>query len=327
MQSSYRSILVPLDGSDLAEYALPVALSIARQHGASLHVVRVYVPIAGVYGERAVRYDEGLDRELMRRAQNYLDDVVKRLASTVSIQATATLLEGSVADTIACHQAAVGADLLVMTTQGRGPLARFWLGSVSDELVRQAGIPILFVRPPGAARERPKDPALTRVLIPLDGSALAESILEPVLGLCDSPRTEYSLLQIVHPTAELDYGPAGGAVTGFQESLTHLHKLEQEELKRAQDYLDALAARLRARSLIVNTRVVSDEQPANAILGDAASHGADLIALATRGRGGLRRLLLGSVANKVLRGADTAVLTYRPAPTAVKHSGFLNTVK
>src|SRR5688572_18457035 len=143
MESKYRSILVPLDGSDLAEHALPMALSIARRHGAVLHVVRVYVPVAGAYGEHAVRYDEALDRELMRRAQNYLDDVVARLASAGSIQATAALREGSVADTIARHAETVGADLLVMTTQGRGPLGRFWLGSVSDELVRQAGVPIL----------------------------------------------------------------------------------------------------------------------------------------------------------------------------------------
>ena len=72
MQSSnerceYRSILVPLDGSEFAEHALPTALSLARRHGAALHIARVYVPVAGVYGEHAVRYDEMLDRELMKR--------------------------------------------------------------------------------------------------------------------------------------------------------------------------------------------------------------------------------------------------------------------
>lgn len=316
MERTYRSILVPLDGSELAEHALPMALSIARRHGAALHLVRVYVPVAGVYGEHAVRYDEALDRELMRRSQDYLDHIVSRVANVASIHATAALREGSIADTIARHGATVGADLLVMTTQGRGPLGRFWLGSVSDELARQAGIPILFMRPPGTGPDLTLEPSMRRVLIPLDGSGLAESILDPVVALWDSERTEYTLLQIVQPTAALNYGPAGGAVTGFQEALKQLRDLEQQELNRAHAYLEPLAARLRAQSFVVNIRVIADERPANAILNDAAVHRADLIALATRGRGGLRRLVLGSVADKVLRGADTAVLTYRPIEAA-----------
>ena len=317
MQGRYRSILVPLDGSELAEQALPAALNVARHHGAALHVVRVYVPIAGVYGEHAVPYDEALDRELMRRAQDYLDHVVARLASGASIQATAALREGSIADTITRHATAVGADLLVMTTQGRGPLGRFWLGSVSDELVRQAGMPILFVRPRQGEPDFAPEPAVRRVLVPLDGSRLSELILDPVLDLWDPGRTEYTLLQIVRPTAELNYGPAGGSVTGLQEALQHLRELEQQGLKGAHDYLEALAARLRARSFNVKTRVVADEQTANAILDDAAAHAADLIALATRGRGGLKRLMVGSVADKVLRGADLAVLVYRPTESSL----------
>jgi nucleotide-binding universal stress UspA family protein len=248
---------------------------------------------------------------------------VTRLASVASMQATAVLREGSIADSIARHAAAVGADLLVMTTQGRGPVGRFWLGSVSDELARQAGIPILFTRPQEPAPDLALKPAIRRVLIPLDGSALAESILDPVLALWDSERTEYSLLQIVQPTAALNYGPAGGKVTGFQEALKQLREFEEQELKRAHDYLEPLAARLRARSFNVNTRVVADERPANAILHDATAHAADLIALATRGRGGLKRLVLGSIADKVLRGADTAVLTYRAVEAGLPTPGTL----
>lgn len=158
-----RSILVPLDGSDFAEHALPTALSLARRHGAALHVVRIYVPVAGVYGEHAVPYDEALDRELMKRAQDYLDGVVTRLMAIAGIQSNAVLLEGPVAHTISRQAAAIGANLLVMTTQGRGPLARFWLGSVADELVRQADIPVLFVRPHTAAPDFSREAIFQRV--------------------------------------------------------------------------------------------------------------------------------------------------------------------
>jgi nucleotide-binding universal stress UspA family protein len=113
-------------------------------------------------------------------------------------------------------------------------------------------------------------------------------------------------------------------VTGFEESLKQLRALEQQELKRAHEYLEPLAARLRARSFTVHTRVVAGERPANAILDDATLHGADLIALATRGRGGLKRLVLGSVADKVLRGTGTAVLTYRPTEASQPFSQDAN---
>jgi nucleotide-binding universal stress UspA family protein len=307
-----RSILVALDGSEHAEHALPAALTLARRHDAVLHLIRVYVPLAGVYGEHALRYDEALDRELMKRAGDYLDEVVSRLAAAAGIRASSVLLEGPVTDTISRHAAAVGADLLVMTTQGRGPLARFWLGSVSDELVRQADIPLLLIRPQAAAPDLSREPGFGRVLIPLDGSPLAERVLEPVLALDTARQGEYTLLRVVMPMAHLNYGSTVGAYAGLRNALEQMKEFDQSDLKRAHEYLDQLAAHLRARSFRVNTRVSVKDPPATAILEDASVHDADLIVLATRCRGGLKRLMLGSVADKVLRGADCAVLVYRP---------------
>ena len=311
-----QSILVPLDGSEFAEHALPAALSLARSRGAALHLVRVYVPLAGVYGEHALPYDEALDRELMKRAQDYLDGVVARLAAVAGIQSSSALLEGPVADTISRHAAAVGADLLVMTTQGRGPLARFWLGSVSDQLVRQADIPVLLVRPQAAAPDLSREPVFGRVLIPLDGSPLAERVLEPVFALDTARQREYTLLRVVMPMAQLNYGSTVGTYKGLER----LQELDQAESTRAHEYLEQLAGRLRARSLTVSTRVIVNDWPATAILDDASVHGADLIALATHCRGRLKRMTLGSVADKVFRGADIAVLVYRPVddPAPVK---------
>jgi nucleotide-binding universal stress UspA family protein len=113
-------------------------------------------------------------------------------------------------------------------------------------------------------------------------------------------------------TAELDYGPAGGGITGISEALKRVQELDKEESTRARGYLEGLAQRLRARSLAVATRVVQNDRPATAILDEASSRGVDLIALATRGRGRLKRPVLGSVADKVLRGAETPVLMCRP---------------
>jgi nucleotide-binding universal stress UspA family protein len=158
-----------------------------------------------------------------------------------------------------------------------------------------------------------EEPVVRRVLVPLDGSELAEQVLEPVLALGTGTRAEYTLLRVVNRMTPVSYDPASGRVSGLRKSLLgQLQELDRRESARARNYLERLAERLRARSLAVQTRVVLHEQPAVAILDDAQQNAVDLIALATHGRGGLRRLLLGSVADKVLRGAATPVLVCRP---------------
>jgi nucleotide-binding universal stress UspA family protein len=309
----YRSLLVPLDGSDFGEHALPLALSLARRLGATLRVVHVHVSPWVASGELGVQYDETTDRILREGDRAYLDAVVQRIAAVGNICLSSALLDGPVADVISGHATATGSDLLLMTTHGRDPLARFWLGSVADALVRQASIPILLVRPKEAPPDLAQELVVRRMLIPLDGSELAEQILEPALALGAATQAEYTLLRIVQPMIPGGHIPAGAKVTGVREPLLgHLQALHRQEWTEAQDYLERLAERLRSRPLTVQTRVVSHDQPAAAILDGASAHGADLIALATQGRGGLKRLLLGSVADKVVRGAATPVFVYRP---------------
>jgi nucleotide-binding universal stress UspA family protein len=221
----YRSLLVPLDGSDFGEQALPMALALARRHKAALQVVHVHEPIPGVYAEPTVFYDEALDRELREHGRAYLDAVVGRLAAVADVPLSSALLGGPATDAIARQAAATGADLLVMTTNGRGPLARFWFGSVADALVRQASVPILFVRPQEAAPDLAREPVLRRVPIPLDGSELAEEVLEPALALGTAGQGEYTLLRVVKQMTPASYDPAGGRVSGLRESL--LNQLQE----------------------------------------------------------------------------------------------------
>ncbi len=309
----YRSLLVPLDGSDFGECALPLALSVARRLGTSLRVVHVHVSPWVTHGELGEQYDETTDRILRERDRAYLDAVVQRLAAAADISLSSALLDGPVADAIGWHATATESDLLVMTTHGRGPFARFWLGSVADALVRQASIPILLVQPQEAPSDLAQEPVLRRVLIPLDGSELAEQILEPALALGAATQAEYTLLRVIQPMIPGGHVPAGAKVMRFREPLLgQLQAVHRQEWAEAQEYLERLAERLRSRPLTVQARVVSHDQPAAAILDDAQKSAVDLIALATQGRGGLKRLLLGSVADKVVRGAATPVLVYRP---------------
>ncbi len=302
----YRSLLVPLDGSAFAEHALPFALSIARRAGAALHLAHVHVPLAFVSADGMTPFDLTLDRKVAEGEREYLDAAVKRVAAASSVPVASTCLEGPViAETLHAHAANTGADLIVMTTHGRGPLSRFWLGSVADELVRRATVPILLVRPQEAAPDLASDPALRHLLIPLDGSALAEQALEPAVALGKLMEADYTLLRIYFPLEQVgleSYALGVGLVPPVEQLRTE-----------AQAYLDRVAERLRQRGLRVHTQVALGPQPASAILDEAQRLGVDGVALETHGRRGLTRLLLGSVADKVIRGASIPVLVHRSA--------------
>lgn len=306
----FRSILVPLDGSGFGEQALPVAISLARRLGAAIQIVHVHVPAWGVYGERGWPYDETLDSAMRERDRAYLDTTLERLAAVADVPLSSALLDGTIANAISRHAAETGVDLLVLTTHGRGPLARFWLGSVADTLVRQVDTPLLLVPPQAKAPELSEDTAPRHVLVPLDGSELAEQILEPAMAVGAATQAKFTLLQVILPMLPPFYPAGTTKVIG--PVIQELETLHLQEFADGQKYLGRLAEPLRAKSLTVETRVVSHEQPVTAILEDATAVGADLIALATHGRGGLKRLLLGSVADKVLRGSATPVLVYSP---------------
>ncbi len=309
----YRSILVPLDGTAAAEQALPMALNLARRFEAALHIVHVYSPIWGKYGRPELAH-EVIDREMRERGKAYIDAVIQRLSAVGGISFSAAYLEDPVvASAISRHAADSGADLMVMTTHGRTPVARFWLGSVADSLLREASLPILYVRPREGEADLGQAPFVERMQIALDGSELAEQILEPARAIAEVMQAEITLLRVVQQLTPASYDPESSRISGIRPTLLQqLQEIDRKEWTLAEEYLDQVAQRLRARALNVQTRVVSSMRPAISIIEDASSHGTDLIALATQGRGGLKRLLVGSVADKVIRGATSAVLVRRP---------------
>jgi nucleotide-binding universal stress UspA family protein len=310
--SMYRSILVPLDGSAFGEQALPLALTIARRSGANLRLATVHVPVLPVYVNRVSLPDQ-INSDLLKRGRKYLDSVAGRVSAVTSMSVQTSLLEGAVVDALCQEATDAHADLIVMTTHGRGALARAWLGSVADNVVRHAEVPVLLVRP----REEPVDLAgealLGRVLIPLDGSPFAEQIIEPAVALAALMKAEVALVRVIKPMVIGPDDPWAVPIPeGERPVLESLPALHEEDRRKAQAYLDAAADRLRQRSLQVQTRVVVHDHAAAAILDDAKANGVDLIALETHGYKGIARLLVGSVADKVLRGASLPVLIQRP---------------
>jgi nucleotide-binding universal stress UspA family protein len=309
----YRSILVPLDGSAFGEHALPLALSIARRAGAEVQLLHVHSPLVSIYPEGAFAVDTQLDHELKRRQQTYLEGVAQRLKGLADLRVHPVVLEGAIAPTIRATAESTGAGLVVMTTHGRGALARVWLGSVADHLIRDLPMPLLLVRPGESAAEFTPEPVLKHLLLPLDGSPLAEQMLEPAVALGSLMDATYTLLRVIRPVIPGPEAPDYAGVRLWAEHLiAQMAKLEAEARKEAEAYLEAVAGRLRARSLRVQTRVAVEDQPAAAILHEAVPPAADAVALATHGRRGLARLFLGSAADKVIRGASVPVLVHRP---------------
>ncbi len=305
----YRTLLVPLDGSTFAEEALPLALDVARRAGADLHLVSVAPPptphlfSAGATPHRAAW-------------QAYLDRVAGVLRDRSPVPVRTAVLEGAgVAQHISAHAEAVGADLVVMTTHGRGVLGTFWLGSVAYELLHYLPLPLLLVRP-GAREERWGHEASPKhLLLPLDGTPSAEAILEPAVALGGLLNAHYTLLRVVE-----DISVAGPGLDGVTLSSPALELLDQ--VKEAEDqlsaaarsYLEGVADRLRSRGLRVRTQVVAASDPTAAILKAAAASGVNILALETHTLRGPSHLAFGSVARKIIHGAAVPVLVGPPAP-------------
>lgn len=302
----YRTILVPLDGSPAAEHALPWALSIARQDGAAIRLARVHLPATPILVGNELVADFSIDQALREQERKYLEDVIQRVKPFSTGEVKAEIIEGGVVDALLEQAQTITADLIVMTTHGRGPLARFWLGSIADKFVRHTRTPTLLVRPTEAAADFTTTPFIRNILIPMDGSKVAEQILEPAMRLGRLEGADYTLLMVLDAIEDIA-GLAGERAfeipSPWKAEFVHA---------RGEAYLREIADRFRARSMRVHIKMIQHGSAAETILDFAKNHGNPVIALATRGHGGLQRLMFGSVADKVIRGATMPVLVFHP---------------
>ena len=306
----FRDILVPLDGSRFAESALALASRIARASKARMHLVLAHQPhpaLAGA-GEMVVPPVD-LFAELQEFDRIYLERTVARLQSGHRVTAEFHQVEGPAGPAICEEASRLDADLVVMATHGRGAFKRFWLGSVADYLIRHLTTPVLLVHPGARQRGRPVRP-IHNILVALDLSADSEQILKPVITLAQTTGAEITLMHVVELVIQAGHIPEGMPILADEEFL-------QEARLQACRRLDRIAARLSERGLTVATRVVSGQGAAGSLLAALEAAEYDLLALTTHGHGGMRRLLLGSVADKVIRGAAKPVLVLHPVTSGL----------
>ena len=296
----YQALMVPLDGSEFGRHAIPWALAVAEPAGARVDLVHVLPPL---YGMGVV--DETLaTAEVMEAqretAEQSLSDLADRLQIGTGVPFSAAVEDGAIADALARHADVNGVDLIVMTTHGRTGFARAVLGSVSDAVVRHGGRPVLLARPNRHPPEEHEPAAVSEVLILLDGTAASEAIVDHAIEVCRLTGAACTLLHVVVPEL-LPTGVAAPSALSDQRATA-------ADERTAETYLASRAERLRAARLPLTTAVVRHLDLAEGVLEYCASHPVSLIAMATRGRGGVERAVLGSVTDALLHKTQLPIL-------------------
>jgi nucleotide-binding universal stress UspA family protein len=298
----FNKILVPLDGSTLAENALKPGLALAERTGAEVMLLRVPVyreiPAAAAAAFDFLRPEQSRE-EIYNRAERYLKSVRQvRVGSAVPLRLQ--VVDGDPAGTIVDLAADAAVDLIVMSTHGRTGLGRWLLGSVTEKVLRSAPCPLMIVQ---------EAVIPTKILIALDGSEMAEHALAPALAVARAFAGQVTLLRVLEPL-DMDDVPlvdlpreTGRQLEAEVQTLAH---------REAESYLEDVVARYPQAGATIDAAVVSGLAP-EAILDFAAQAAVDLIAMCTHGQSAQARWAYGSVTEKVVHSTRCATLVVRVA--------------
>ncbi len=273
-----KKYLVPLDGSELAEHALPWAELLATKRQTQIELLRCYEPLASVYmlpefaAPAPVYYDQSA---FHKNIDEYLNKVMSDLPSGL---ATKTRCEGDPGMAILDRADSGEIEAIIMASHGRGGLGRWLLGSIATKVVRGSKIPVLVVN---ATTEVPSRPQVNRILVPLDGSDLAEAAVPQALKIAEVFDADVLLFQGISHT------PIGHPQLDTAVAL---------EVENAKEYLETVKARFPEARISTSARVGG---PTLGIVEEAEK--CDLVVMSSHGRSGVRRWLLGSIAENVLQ--------------------------
>ena len=325
----FTHVLVPLDGTDLAEGILPYVVRIARGVGARITLLTAVDPdmlevpstLRGDASSRGVpsqerqragarRHEasgpfvEQILENVERRAEANLREVAERLREQ-GVEVNSKIVLGTPAEQISQSAADEGCDVIAMSTHGRNLIARGVLGSVTDKVIHSVSVPVLAITPERARRYQ-QDPGenMTTLLAPLDGSELAEDVLPYVESLALAMSLRVTLVKALR---------LEGSSTAYLEGMSYPTnaKIQQEVEQEADEYLEEVASGLREKGVRVDTKVILGT-PASAIADYSHEIDCDVIAMATHGRSGISRWVLGSVTETLVRTSGNPVLVVPP---------------
>ena len=309
----FKRILVPLDGSQRAERALPVAARVARASQGTVVLIQV-VSIPIEYGPplAPATYTPAMLEAAEAGAKSYLDSVVQS-SVLAGIPTETHVPTGTPALTILQSIATRNTDMVVMSSHGRTGIARWMLGSVAQHVARHSPVPVFVLREhgPSPVEPHPDVEHLFRMLVPLDGSTVAEAALEPAVALATAltapgQRGLHLVLVLLPYEADQEYMPEALAMRGAKSYLTAVaERLQSEHAGLRVTW--TVAAQLDVASAILRIAESGDDTEGAGVFG-----GCDVIAIATHGRSGLSRLMIGSIAERILQAAKLPLLIVAP---------------
>ena len=293
----FKHILVPLDGSKLAESSLPAASYLADKTHAIvtlIHVIEKNAPEA-VHGERHLRNSQDADEYLRNIAENNFS---KNILVEFHVHTTEV---SSVPKSIVDHADELAQDLIVMCTHGRGGLHDFLVGSIAQQVITMGKTPVLLIRPQNNSNNQPFE--CKRILTPLDNLPDHEQSLPFARKLAELCQADIHMLDVV-PTLGTLKGQKAAAGKLLPGTMTAMLELYEDE---AQQYLSAHSENIAHDGITVTTEVLRGD-PADKIVETSLKIHADLIILVTHGRIGQNAFWAGSVAPKVSGTSQVPIL-------------------
>jgi nucleotide-binding universal stress UspA family protein len=279
-------VLLATDGSGDAELAATTAVSLAKSTGSELHVVHVWRPVPSVHFDALIR------QEMRREAQELLDAQVKKIEGLGAAVTEVHLREGDASEEIIALAAEIGVGLVAVGSRGRGRIRRLLMGSVSDAVVRHAHCPVVVARWKPVAF-----PA--KILLATDGSEEATLATQTATDLGERTGSE---LHVVHV----------GEIPPTHYPDRHGYRaLYEEDEREARQLLEAQIEKMKAAGATVMQAHLRIGRADEEVVVLAEELGVDLVAMGSRGLGGVRRALMGSVSDSVVRHAHCPVLIAR----------------
>lgn len=288
-------ILVPLDGSELGEGALPYASALASRLGTHLVLITVWEG-----GDTDLASISTLAVEMTQAAQTYFEEYLEKIRAGLKDDRIRTIVRpGDAGTEILAAATEIGARAIVLSTHGRSGISRWIYGSTAGHLLRHSGVPVLAIGPRVLEKQRPSA-AFTEIVVPLDGTPLSEQAIPAAVALGKATDATISLVRAV-PWATQAY-PYTLPDAYVPQLDTELEKGAQEYLRRHQEAL---------KSVVPTEAFVVRGAIADGLMDFIDQRNIDLVVMTTHARKGLARAALGSVADRVLQG-NAPVLLLRP---------------
>jgi len=288
----YERILVPLDGSELAEQAIPYVEWLARKFNSEVIVLTAC--LAGDSLERALK--------------EYIERRAEKIQS-LGIKARSACIEGEPAASIIDFAGKNEVSLIAISTHGRTGVSQWLLGSIANKVVQRSHIPVFLVRSSQPART-PADKELRKILLTLDGSHFSEAIIPYVERLAKVTDSEVALLRVIEP-AKLPQLAAYADREKYEKDF--MAKLKKE----AKRYLDKKKTAMKSKGIKVNSALLEGKAD-ETILQYAEDKSVNLIALTTHGFSGISKWAYGSVASRIIEASSKPTLLVRPPLPAAK---------